>query len=169
MVRKQRLWAGIFVVVALGLFAGSLRLALSGRFGEPERGTLVEFPQDAVAESGGIRLRALGTVFSATETLVRLAVGEYSRRPWVELTLRGAWHPDLVPPHVWGSDGDELTLAHVQVGYSTDPEGRVSEDVTQVAAFFESEEQLEVLTVILGDAWRVVEGPWAFTLEPVDM
>jgi hypothetical protein len=92
--------------------------------------------------------------------------GRYNARPWVGLELAGNWHPEGGKAIVFDQKGNELTVAHVQVGYRKDLDGSVREGSTNIAVFVDDVQTVGRLTFILGVPSRLAEPQPQVVLRP---
>lgn len=100
------------------------------------------------------------------DLLVRGEQGEYGRRRWVGLVVRGNWHPDNAQPLVTDAKGVALDLAHVQVGYEKDANGNVLEGSTAIGFFVDGKIDLSRVSLVLGPRSTVDRTPYSATLGP---
>lgn len=84
------------------------------------------------------------------ELILRGVQGRYNKGSWVGVILAGAWHPENSKPVFIDGQGDELELAHLQIGYARDANGATGNGTTNAAAFVRDDTDLERLTIMLG-------------------
>jgi hypothetical protein len=80
--------------------------------------------------------------------------------------LAGNWHPEGGKAIVFDQKGNELTVAHVQVGYRKDLDGSVREGSTNIAVFVDDVQTVGRLTFILGVPSRLAEPQPQVVLRP---
>lgn len=90
--------------------------------------------------------------------------GTYGQRRWVGFQVSGDWHPTSSSPKIVDGRGQELALAHVQVGYQKDASGTILEGTTNIAAFVDADSDLSRVTMLLGDRSIVDHGVYKVTL-----
>lgn len=100
------------------------------------------------------------------DLLVEGEQGEDGERPWVGLVVRGAWHPEHGQPVVTDAAGVALDLAHVQVGYTKDANGEISEGTTAAGFMVDGDVDLSRVTIVLGSRATLDAAPHSVTLVP---
>lgn len=119
-----------------------------------------------VGEAGRFDIPADVVLEGPTDLLVAGERGDYGNRPWVGLVVRGNWHPDNGQPIITDASGAAVDLAHVQVGYEKDANGRILEGTTAIGLFADGDVDLSRVTFLLGPQSTVDRNAYSATLSP---